>query len=112
LPELTDEVVQSLEKPSIRTVEELKESLLMAETGRRSERLRDAIQDAIMDELASIVDMSVSETALMETAKVRYQAMLLDLRSKVLLVQLKLLRFFLRGGLGPRPWSRWHQRRC
>lgn len=55
----------------------------MAEAGRRAEKLKEAIQDALVEQLVKIVDMEVSETALLETAKVKYQTMLLDLQSKV-----------------------------
>ena len=83
LPELTDEVVKSLNRPTLQTVEDLKSSLLMAEAGRRAEKLRDIIQDTLVQELVKIVDMEVSETALLETAKVKYQTLLLDMQSKV-----------------------------
>lgn len=83
LPELTDAFVQSLQRPSLQTAEDLKTSLLAAEMGRRAERMKDKIQDAILQELVKIVDMEVSETALMETAKVKYQAFLLEMQAQV-----------------------------
>ena len=83
LPELTDDFVQSLNRPSLQTAEDLNSSMLMAEASRRAEKLEEAIQDALVEELVKIVDMEVSETALLETAKVKYQTMLLDLQSKV-----------------------------
>ena len=83
LPELTDAFVQALNRPTLQTVEDLNSSLLMAEAGRRAEKLKEAVQDALVQELVKIVDTEVSETALLETAKVKYQTMLLDLQSKV-----------------------------
>eukprot|EP00210_Caulerpa_lentillifera_P004378 g4176.t1 len=77
VPELTDEIVKSLNQPSLQSVADFRDSLLHAEIGRRVERLKDKIQHTLMHELVKIVDMKVSQTALMETAKVRYQKMLL-----------------------------------
>ena len=83
LPELTDDFVQSLGQASFQTVDEFRSSLLLAEASRRAESLKDTIQDTLMQELAKIVEMTVSETALMETAKVKYQTMLLEMQSSV-----------------------------
>eukprot|EP00210_Caulerpa_lentillifera_P004392 g4190.t1 len=82
LPELTDEIVKSLNQPSLQSVDDFRDSLLQAETGRRAERLKDKIQQTLMQELVKIIDMEVSETALMETAKVRYQKMLLEYQAQ------------------------------
>lgn len=86
LPELTDEMVKGLKTPSLQTVADFRESLIQAEAGRRAERLKDKIQHTLMKELVKIIDMEVSETALMETAKVRYQKMLLEYQSQVKIV--------------------------
>ena len=83
LPELTDDLVKALDRPSLQTVDELRSSLILAEGSRRAERLQDAIQDALLHELAAIVDMEIPEAAVMETAKVKYQTMLLEMQSKV-----------------------------
>ena len=83
LPELTDGLVKALDRPTLQTVDDLRSSLILAERSRRAERLQDAIQDALLHELAAIVDMEIPEAALMETAKVRYQTMLLEMQSKV-----------------------------
>lgn len=83
VPEWTDDVVRSLDRPSLLTVEDLKASLMMAEGSRRAERTKAMIQDAVLMELVKIVEMDVPEAALMETAKVKYQATLLEWQSKV-----------------------------
>eukprot|EP00210_Caulerpa_lentillifera_P008355 g7968.t1 len=82
LPELADDIVKSLNQPSLQSVADFRNSLLQAETGRHAKRLKDKIQHTLMQELMKIIDMEVSETALMETAKIRYQKMLLEYQAQ------------------------------
>lgn len=82
LEELTLDMLKEL-VDGVESVEEAKERLLGLEKMLCIRRTEEAVEQEVMKQLAKLADMEVSETAINETGRLRYQETLVKYQNEV-----------------------------
>eukprot|EP00803_Ostreobium_quekettii_P007067 evm.model.scf_1407.4 EVM.evm.TU.scf_1407.4 scf_1407:29141-35620(+) len=81
LEELTVEMVKDV-IPEAKSIEDARERMLKAQKAMNIRRTEEEVEQELMRQLAKIAETSVSETAINETGRLRYQDMLMDYQAE------------------------------